>query len=166
MAIRLSPAIKGLITAACMIAVMLILFNQADNSSPRLLYIVYGIYGAGIIWTLIAYRQSNAFTGKFADLFSQGFKCFIVVTLCLAIFYAVFNYLHPELKESAAIQLRENLSKLTGEKQMLPAQIDDDVAAFKKQYILKLVSGAIFGYLIIGAAVTAASSAFLSKRNN
>jgi hypothetical protein len=38
------------------------------------------------------------------------------------------------------------------------------VATFKKQYTLKLVSGAIFGYLIIGAGVTAVISALLIRR--
>lgn len=79
-------------------------------------------------------------------------------------FLCFINYLHPEFKEKSAEQYRVYLSKLTGEKQMLPAQIVDEVATYKKQYILKLVSGAIFGYLIIGAAVTSAAAVFLSKR--
>ncbi|HUM96652.1 MAG TPA: DUF4199 domain-containing protein [Chitinophagaceae bacterium] len=161
---RISPALKGIISSASMIVAMFILYNQGSEMNPRLLYMVYAIYGIGIIWTILSYRQSAAFTGRFVDLFSQGFKCFIVVTLCIALFYGIFNYLHPEFKEKTAALLKEQLSKLTGEKQMLPTQIEDEVAAFKKQYILKLVSGAIFGYLIIGAAVTATAAAFLSKR--
>jgi hypothetical protein len=47
---------------------------------------------------------------------------------------------------------------------MLPTQVDPEVATYKKQYTLKLVSGAIFGYLIIGVVVTAAISAFLMRR--
>lgn len=164
MLLRISPAIKGIITTAIMIVVMFILYNQGTDLNPKLLFLVYAVYGAGIIWTLLAYRQSPGFTGKFVDLFSQGFKCFIVVTLLIAIFYGFINYLHPEFKEKSAEQYRVYLSKLTGEKQMLPAQIVDEVATYKKQYILKLVSGAIFGYLIIGAAVTSAAAVFLSKR--
>lgn len=162
MQFKITPALKGLITAVLMISTMLVLFNQADNISPILKYVVYFIYGLGIMWTLIEYRKSTAFTGKFASTFNQGFKCFIVVTLCIALFYWVFNYMHPEFREKMGELLKNDLSKLTGDKQMLPAQIDEEVLTFKKQYALKLVSGAIFGYLIIGAAVTAAASFVLT----
>jgi energy-coupling factor transporter transmembrane protein EcfT len=163
---KLTPAIKGFITAALMITIMLIEFKQGENTDPRIQFVVYGTYGLGIIWTLLVYRQSGDFTGKFVDLFSLGFKCFVVVTLCIALFYGVFNYMHPEFREKMAVLLREELNKLSGEKQLLPAQIDTEVATYKKQYILKLVSGVIFGYLIMGAAVTAAVSALLMRRSN
>lgn len=161
MQIKLSPAIKGLITAALMIAIFLLIYQASKGSGSNLQYLVYAIYGAGIIWTLLAYRRSPAFTGKFGELFSQGFKCFVVVTLCVAVFYGVFNYLHPEFAEETAARYKEQLLK---EKNKLPSEIDDAIATFKKQYTLKLVSGAIFGYLIIGAGVTAAVSALLTRR--
>jgi hypothetical protein len=50
------------------------------------------------------------------------------------------------------------------EKQKLPNEIDSEVATYKKQYTLKLVSGAIFGYLIIGAGVTAVISILSARR--
>ena len=161
MQIRISPVLKGLITAAVMITVFLVIYTTNKDSGSSLQFLVYGIYGAGIIWTLLAYRNSAAFTGKFGDLFSQGFKCFVVVTLCIAIFYGVFNYMHPEFVEETAARYREQLLQ---EKNKLPTEIDSAIATFKKQYSLKLVSGAIFGYLIIGAGVTAVVSALLTRR--
>ena len=161
MQIRISPVLKGLITAAVMITVFLVIYTTNKDSGSSLQFLVYGIYGVGIIWTLLAYRNSAAFTGKFGDLFSQGFKCFVVVTLCIAIFYGVFNYMHPEFVEETAARYREQLLQ---EKNKLPTEIDSAIATFKKQYSLKLVSGAIFGYLIIGAGITAALSALLTRR--
>lgn len=166
MSVKITPALKGLITAALMTLVFLYVYTQGKEAGTALQYTIYAIYGLGIIWTLVAYRQSAAYTGKFGDLFSQGFKCFIVVTLCMVLFYGLFNYFHPEIKEDMARVYREELGKLTGEKQMLPADIDTEVATFKKQYLLRLVYSSIFGYLIIGAAVTAAASALLSRRNS
>lgn len=158
---NISPALKGLITAILMVAAILGIYatNKEDGGSI-LQYLVYGLYAVGIVWTLLAYKQTDAFTGKFADSFGQGFKCFIVVTLGMALFYGVFNYLHPEFAEQTAIAYREQLVKEKG----LPNEIDEAVATFKKQYTLKLVSGAIFGYLIIGALLTAVLSAILKKR--
>lgn len=161
MTIRLSPALKGLITGAMMIVVFLVVFSVSKGSGSNLQYLVYGIYGAGIIWTLMIYRRSEAFTGKFIDLFSQGFRCFVVVTLSMALFYGIFNYMHPEFATESAAVYRKNL---TEGNQMMPTEIDSAVATFKKQYTLKLVSGAIFGYLIIGAGITGALSALLTRR--
>ncbi|MGQ0737747.1 MAG: DUF4199 domain-containing protein [Bacteroidota bacterium] len=161
MSIRISPALKGLITAVIMVAVFLVAFKTNRESGSSLQYIVYGIYGLGITWTLLAYRQSASFTGKFTDLFSQGFRCFIIVTLCITFFYWLFNYMHPEFKEEMAAKLKK---QLTVSKDKMPLDIENDVAAFKKQYAVSLISRAIFGYLIIGAGITAAMSALLTKR--
>lgn len=157
---RIIPALKGLITAALMIAVFLGLYYAGKNADARLQYLVYILYALGITWTVVAYRQSSSFTGKFGDVFSQGFKCFIIVTLIVAVFYGIFNYQHPEFAEETAKSYKEQLIREKG----LPPEIDKAVATFKKQYTLRLVSGAIFGYLIIGAAVTAAASVILTRR--
>ena len=80
----------------------------------------------------------------------------------MAIFYAAFNYAKPEFREKSAIAFREELIK---DKNVLPNKVDEEVETFKKQYVLKLVSGAIFGYLIIGVGVTAVTSLLLTRRN-
>ncbi len=144
-----------------MIAVILGIYYSGKNADARLQYLVYIFYALGIAWTIIAYRQSPSFTGKFGANFSQGFKCFIIVTLIMAIFYGTFNYQHPEFAAETALAYKEQLVK---ENQKTPPEIESAVATFKKQYTLKLVSGAIFGYLIIGAGVTAIVSALLTRR--
>ncbi len=163
---KISPAIKGIITALLMIGVILMIYNQGKNADTRLQYLVYAIYAIGIVWTLVAFRQTAAFTGSFGNLFGQGFRCFIVVTLFMALFYGIFNYTHPEFAEESAKFYREQLELAVAKNERLPTDIDPEVATFKKQYTLKLVSGAIFGYLIIGVAVTAAISAFLMRRKD
>jgi hypothetical protein len=161
---KISPAIKGIITALLMIAVILAIYYIGKDADTRLQYIVYILYALGIAWTLLAYRRSASFTGKFVDLFSQGFKCFIVVTLIVALFYGIFNAQHPEFAEETSKVYRAELEKMVKENKKLPSEVEPEVVTFKKQYTLKLVSGAIFGYLIIGAGVTAAVSALLTKR--
>lgn len=158
---RLSASIKGLITAALMILVFLLVFRYSNNQGSNLQYLVYALYGAGIVWTLFSYRYNSAFTGRFSDAFQQGFRCFVVVTLSMALFYWVFNKMHPEFVEQTALTLKE---QLIAEKSKLPPEIEDAVSTFKKQYTLKLVSGAIFGYLIIGAGITGAVSAIITRR--
>jgi hypothetical protein len=161
MQIKLRPAIKGLITSALMIAVFLGIYYADKAADTRLQNLVYIIYALGIAWTVLAHRQLPAFTGKFGDIFSQGFKCFIVVTLAIALFYGILNYQHPEFRDEAAAFYKE---QLVNQKDKLPPDIESEVATYKKQYILRLVSGAIFGYLIIGAGVSAVLSALLTRR--
>lgn len=158
---KLSPSLKGLVTAILMIGVFLLVYRISKTGSTPLQLGIYAIYAAGILWTLLAYRVSSAFRPKFADAFQQGFRCFVVVTLSMAVFYWVFNYLHPEFSEQTAMALRDQLS---ADRSKLPTEVDDAVRTFKKQYALKLVSGAIFGYLIIGAGITAAVSALIIRR--
>jgi hypothetical protein len=158
---KLKPAIKGLITAAAMIAVFLFIYSLGKNADPRLQYLVYLLYGLGIWWTIYAYRKSESYKGGFGDIFNQGFRCFIIVTLMMALFYGVFNYLHPEFAVESSLAYKE---QLISQKQKLPTEIDTEVSTYKKQYILKLVSGAIFGYLIIGAGVTAVISILSVRR--
>ena len=159
---NISPAIKGLITAIVMITVTFALYyGKAKGNSP-LIYLPYIIYAIGIVWTLVSYRQSPAYTGKFKDLFSQGFKCFIVTTLVMISFMAIYLRLQPQFKEDSARAYREYFVK---EKSKQAPEIDAEVERHKKQFNTAIISMQIFGYLIIGAIVTAGSSALLTRRN-
>src|SRR5687767_6476091 len=108
---KIVPAVKGLITAVIMIGIILIIYKLGDKADSRLQYLIYIVYALGVLWTVMDYRRTPAFTGKFGESFSQGFRCFIVVTLMLALFYGVFNYLHPEFAEQQAIAYKEHLVK-------------------------------------------------------
>lgn len=159
--IRLVPALKGLITGLLMTAVTLGVYYSNQPPGSPIQYVIYLIYGLGIIWTLLAFRRSSSFTGKFGDLFSQGFRCFIVVTLVMVVFTFAFNKMHPEFAEESAQAYKEIQVK---QKDKFPADIDNEVASYKKSYNTVIIYGAIFGYLIIGAGLTAAASALLMRR--
>ncbi len=162
---KLTPALKGLITALLMMAVTFLLYNQYAANEPAftaLGYSPYLVYAAGIIWTLVAYRRSEAFSGKFRDLFNQGFRCFIIVTLLMTAFWIIFLRAQPQYKEEAATVFREQLMK---EKSTFPKDIDEQVERFKKQYNTGFISASIFGYLLLGALVTAGTAALLTRRN-
>jgi hypothetical protein len=97
----LTPLMKGLITAFAMIAFSLMAFYFLPVQSP-LHFLVYAIYAIGIIWTLLAYRNSPAYTGKFGDSFNVGFRCFIIATLIMVLYTFIFNKMHPEFAEESA----------------------------------------------------------------
>lgn len=158
---KITPLIKGIITGTVMVIITLLLYYFEIPVESNLHYAVYILYAAGIAWALIGYSRSVSYTGKFSDIFGQGFRCFIVVTLIMVAFTSIFSMQHPEFAEKAANYYKEDLIK---EKNKTPAEIEKLVAGAKKQYTTSLVSLTIFGYLITGAIITAAGSALLLMR--
>jgi len=158
-----TPLAKGLFTGIAMIIYYLAMYYFKLYSYRGMEYVAYIIYAAGIIWTLIDHSKMAQFTGKFQELFAQGFRCFIIVTLIMVAFTALFTKMHPEMAEERAILYKEYLIK---EKNRQPAEIERDVASFKKHYTTQQVSTSIFGYLIIGAIFTLAGAGFIMLRRN
>lgn len=158
---KLSPLIKGVITAVLMMATSLTTFYTLPPTSP-LHYLVFAVYALGIIWTLIAYKSSPENTGKFGAFFNTGFRCFIVATLLMVVYTFTFNKLHPEFGEESAAAYNKEL--LANPESKTPVEIEEAVARYRKGYAMALVYGSIFGYLIIGVAVTAAASVILTRR--
>jgi len=153
---------KGLLTGIAMLLVSVIIYYTKGNFENKLQYITYSIYAAGIAWTLFDYSKSANRANKFGAYFSQGFKCFIVVTLLMVIFTIVFLLMQPQLKDEMAAIYKADLIK-NGNYTM--PEVEERVNIAKKSFLPSLVMGAIFGYLVIGAMVTAIVSGFLLQKN-
>jgi hypothetical protein len=159
---KITAFIKGVISAIIMIAIALITYYSGLPANAPFQYMIYAVYAIGIIWTLIAYRNSTHFTDKFGAKFNQGFRCFIIVTLLMVTFTGIFSKIHPEFAEESAKLYKKEM--VLNAKDKTPAAIEEDVARYKKGYTLALVYGSIFGYLIIGAFVTTLGSLIITRR--
>ncbi|RYY52692.1 MAG: DUF4199 domain-containing protein [Chitinophagaceae bacterium] len=161
---KLTPLLKGLITGAAMVltTMLLVAYNVPDTS--RLHYIVYGLYAGGIIWTLISFSRTPAFTGKFSELFGQGFRCFVVVTLLMVGYIGIYSFAHPEIAEERAPAYRQYLKE--NKKDMTPAEIDQEVENAKKSYVVSAMYPAVFSTLILGTIFTLAGSALVLMKKN
>ena len=159
---RLTPLAKGLITAAAMLGLTLLIFYTHQSPDTKLNYLLYLVFAAGIVWTVIEYFMYVNGAAKFTELFGQGFRCFIVITLVMVLFTGIFSAAHPEFAEQDSKLYREFLDKEV--KNKTPAEKDEMAAVAKKQYTTKLVYSAIFGYLILGSIFTAAGSAIIVLR--
>lgn len=158
---HLNATKKGLITGILMIGLSLLFYFTGQRFESPLQYIIYVAYAGGIIWSVYGYSRSAENTNKFAAYFLQGFKCFIVVTLLMIIFTFVFNKMHPEFKEQMGTVYREELGRKGN---YTAAEIESNVAKAKEYYLTMLISGAIFGYLLMGSVITAVSSLLFMKR--
>ncbi|HLG39054.1 MAG TPA: DUF4199 family protein, partial [Chitinophagaceae bacterium] len=128
---RLTPLAKALITTAAMLALTLYIFYSKQTSS-NLNYLVFVFYAGGIIWTLVEYHRFVNSSAKFSELFGQGFRCFIVITLIMVAFVGIFSATHPEFAENDAKNYREYLDKEVKDK--TPAEKDEMASSFKKHY--------------------------------
>ena len=160
---KFTPLAKGLFTGIAMVIFSFALYYFKWYRFNGLGYLVYLLYAAGITWTLIEHSQMAQFSGKFQELFAQGFRCFIIVTLLMVIYTAIFSITHPKMAEDNAIHLREYLVK---EKNKTPAEIEVAVANSKKQFTTQQVYSSIFGTLIIGSIFTLAGAGFIMLRRN
>jgi hypothetical protein len=80
----------------------------------------------------------------------------------MVVFTYVFVRLHPhEFIDFSTDYFRK---QLIASKTVFANDIEGQVKSFRQQYMLRMVSAAIFGYLIIGAGITAAGSALLTRR--
>ena len=152
---------KGLITGLLMIGISLGIYYSGQPFDSPLQYLIYLVYAGGIVWTIYAFIRQEEITYKFGTLFLQGFKCFIAVTLLMVVFTFVFNKMHPEFKDGMVKAYTEDLVK-KGDN--TPAEIEKNIQSAKDFYLTMLISGAIFGYLIIGVIITATTSILFLKR--
>ena len=158
---KLTPLVKGIITAVIMIATSLIIYFTKASTNSAVGYLIYALYAGGILWTLMEFAKTQEDPLTFGRLFNQGFKCFIVIALLMVAFTGIMFQLHPEWAEEAAVLYRADLVK---EGNKTPVEIDDLVATGKKQFALSNIAAAIFGYLITGALFTAVAAGIILLR--
>ena len=158
---NLTATKKGLLTGLVMIALAILFYYSKLSFDSPFQYVIYIAYTFGIVWALFDFARNGQHTNKFGEYFLQGFKCFVVVTLLMVLYTLAFNKLHPEFKD----QMGEAYKKeLISKGNKTPAEIETTVKQAKDYYIVMLVSGAIFAYLIIGVVVTLVTTLMLRSR--
>ena len=159
---RLKAQYIGLITGGLMIAASLFSFYVLKlpvESNFQL--VVYLIFSAGILWSLINSFTFDADKKSFKDYFSVGFKTFVIVALLMAIFTYVFFSIHTEFRDA---KIAENNRLILAEGNHLPQEIEGNANQLKKLFLPIMVSSAVFRYLIVGALVSAVGAGFLSNK--
>lgn len=162
MKLKLTPALIGLTAGLLMAAIFLYGYANRDNTKLPIEIMAMLAFAAGIILSVILSVRSANTALTFWDKFNTGFRSFIVSILVMVVFTYIFNKLHPEFRDESAAMEKTRIT--TTEKSKTPAEIDQYMADYKKGYITALISKTIFGYLIIGTAVTAVTAAITNRR--
>ncbi len=146
---KLTATYKGLIIAVVMIITSAILFygfKLAPNHSSQM--VVMGIFILGIFWSLLSLKPKEDKALKFKDYFSQGFKTFIIVTLLMVIYTAVFYKLNPQILESV---ITENELLIAKEGNKTPAEIKANSESLRSIFMPMTISLTTVIYLGLGA---------------
>ena len=158
---NLTATTKGLISGALMIALSLIFHYSGMPFDSPAQYLIYVVYAGGIVWTVYEFSKSEENTNKFGALFLQAFKCFIVITLLMVVFTYVFNKMHSEFKDD---MVKAYTVEMTKKGNTTPDEMAKNIDRAKDYYLTMLISGSIFGYLLMGGVMSAAVSLLFMKR--
>lgn len=156
------PAARGALTGIVMILTGLALRETGTENESWAEYLLFIEYGIGITWSIWLAKKNPAISGSFGSLFQQAFRHFSVTALLMVAFTFFILRSHPEFAKEEAAHQR---SLLRETKKYTPDQIEELVTEAEKQYTVRFISAAVFGYLFMGAVFAAAGSALLARKN-
>lgn len=157
---KLTATYKGLITGVTMVLISSYFSWRHDLFNP-LMYATYITYIAGVMWALLSFSLTPDNDGKFMTLFSEGFKCFVIITLLMVLFWWAYLKLNPQEIEQG-IQAGKKLMQQQGNS--TPAEIDAAVIENRKHALTILISLYVLKYLILGTSITIFGTLLISKR--
>ena len=124
-------------------------------------FLIYGVFTAGIVWSLFVFQKTGTGTKSFKDYFTAGFKAFVIVALLMAVFAFIFFSFNTGFRDA---KIAENNRLIIAEGHHLPNEIEENARQLKKLFMPIMVSSAMFRYLIIGALISLVGAGFLSKK--
>ncbi|RZM00091.1 MAG: DUF4199 domain-containing protein, partial [Pedobacter sp.] len=117
---KLTATYKGLITGVLMLLLSVTMFyglKLAPNGPNQMA--VIAVFILGVLWSVFSLRKA-AVDLSFKNYFSEGFKTFIVATLIMVLYTALFYKLNPEILEAV---IRENEGMIAKQGDKTPAEI-------------------------------------------
>lgn len=123
--------------------------------------VVMAIFVAGIFWSLLSLKKKATAGLKFKDYFSQGFRTFIVITLLMVIYTAVFYKLNPQILEGV---IKENEALVLKGGNKTAAEIKANSDSLRSIFMPMTISVTTIIYLALGSFVSLVGGLILSKK--
>jgi hypothetical protein len=156
----ISHFVAGLIIGAVLIIYSLAL-NFAGKGQDRTLgWLAYLLFVIGLIVFINLYGNAKNNEITFGGLFSYGFKATAIATLLIVICLVIVISIMPDFKQKILDAMRQGMEdqgKLDDDK------IDQTVKMFSKNFILFVVGGALFMYLLFGVIASLIGAAITKK---
>jgi hypothetical protein len=155
-----SHILKGIIISLILIVLSTVGQFLGPQQAKTAGYIGYVILLAGIIWACISYSNQMDHHVTFGNIFAHGFKTSTVVTVLMVVFLFIFIMIFPEMKTKAIDAARQEM-----ESQNMPdSQVDTMLGFMEKSFMVFLIGGTIFFYLLIGV-IASLIGAGVAKKN-
>jgi hypothetical protein len=152
----------GLITAAVMVIISLVLFYQFNFSDSGTVKIIcYIVFAVGIVATLLNFKFNSKAEKTFKEYFSEGFKMFVVVVLIMAVFTYIFYKLNPQIFETALAEINSYNIKDTNKTAL---DVEENSKQLRRAFMPMTIATNVIIYLIIGSIVTVVTAGFLSQK--
>jgi len=156
----ISHFVAGILIGAVLIIYSLAL-NFAGKGQDRTLgWIAYLLFVVGLIVFINLYGNAKNNEITFGGLFSYGFKATAIATLLIVICLVIVISIMPDFKQKILDAMRQGMEdqgKLDDDK------IDQTVKMFSKNFILFVVGGALFMYLLFGVIASLIGAAITKK---
>ncbi len=159
---NLTATYKGVITGILMVILSIIFFyilNLPPNGRNQ--YIIYVVFIAGLLWTLITFKLGSPSTLTIKNYFSEGFKTFIVVALFMAVFTFIFYKLNPQIMENGIV---ENNALLLKDGNKTPAEIKENADKLRNIFMPMMLAITTIKYLLLGTLISFIAGGFLSQQ--
>jgi drug/metabolite transporter (DMT)-like permease len=155
-----SSVTTGLIISLGLIILAIISYISGLDQQTWYRWLSILLFMGGIIFACTNYGKQSDNKVKFGDVFAYGFKTSAVVTCIMIVFIIVFVIVFPDIKEKAMEAARKQMEE---KRQLTEDQIESALAFTQKSFMVFLVLGSIFIYLIAGA-ISALIGAAITKK--
>lgn len=157
-----TSAVKaGLITSLVLIVLALVLYFTKQHDQKWGQYAGLTLYMLAIVIGISIHGKESGYRAGFGLLFSFGFRMVAVVISMMVLYTIASVYMFPDVKReflefnrAAALKLQDKT----------PAQVEDDIRMLSKNYIILIIMGQLFYYMVLGA-IASATGALITKKN-
>jgi membrane protein insertase Oxa1/YidC/SpoIIIJ len=156
----ISHFIGGLIIGAVLIIYFLVLNFTGKGQDKTLGWIAYLLFAVGIIVFINLWGNAKNNNVTFGNLFGYGFKTTAIATLVIIICLVIVFMAMPDLKQKMLDEMRKGMEE---QGKVDDDKIDQAMEMVTKNFMLIVIGGALFMYLLFGVIASLIGAAITKK---
>lgn len=157
----ISHFVAGVIIGAVLIIYSLILNFTGKFQDRALGWVAYLLFVVGLIMFINMYGNAKNNEVTFGGLFSYGFKTTAIATLLIVICLVIVISIMPDFKQKILDAMRKGMED---QGKMDDDKIDETVKWFSKNFMLFVIGGTLFMYLLFGVIASLIGAAITKKK--
>jgi len=155
-----SSVTMGIVISLVLIVLAIIAYITGIDQQSWYRWLSILIFAAGIIYVCTNYGKQMDNNVTFGNTFAFGFKTSALVTCLMVVFSIVFVLVFPEMKEKAIDTARKQMEE---KQNMTEDQINTAISFVQKSFMLFVVLGSLFFYLVCGVIASLIGAAITKK---